>query len=185
MKRPSSYLQLTQQIADLQAKAAKAKTSEIAGVVARIREAVKVYGLTAADIFPSVDSQASRAKGAPPKVAKAPKRETSKYSDGAGNSWGGRGPKPRWLKDGLGSGKKLADFLVDAAEEASASTPKVDSVKTSKKPKRKLPTKYRDAVTGNVWTGRGLQPLWTRAALAAGKSLNDFLVPVSGKAQQH
>lgn len=38
------------------------------------------------------------------------------------------------------------------------------------------PVKYRDAATGNTWSGRGLQPNWLKAQLASGKSLEDFRV---------
>ena len=38
----------------------------------------------------------------------------------------------------------------------------------------KVPVKYRDPVTGDSWSGRGLQPKWLKAALAAGRSLSDF-----------
>jgi DNA-binding protein H-NS len=36
--------------------------------------------------------------------------------------------------------------------------------------------KYRDAVTGNTWSGRGLKPNWLKAALDGGKTLADFAV---------
>lgn len=39
----------------------------------------------------------------------------------------------------------------------------------------KVAVKYRDA-DGNTWTGRGLQPRWLKAAIAAGKKLDDFKV---------
>ena len=35
--------------------------------------------------------------------------------------------------------------------------------------------RYRNAHTGESWTGRGLQPKWLKAALASGKTLADFL----------
>lgn len=38
----------------------------------------------------------------------------------------------------------------------------------------KVPVKYRDPVSGNAWSGRGLQPKWLRAALAEGRQLSDF-----------
>ena len=38
----------------------------------------------------------------------------------------------------------------------------------------KVAAKYRNAATGDSWSGRGLQPKWLRAALASGKSLADF-----------
>ena len=41
---------------------------------------------------------------------------------------------------------------------------------------RKAPVKYRNAATGDTWSGRGLQPKWLRAELAAGRQLSDFEV---------
>lgn len=38
----------------------------------------------------------------------------------------------------------------------------------------KVPPKYRDPATGTTWSGRGLQPNWLKAALAAGRKLSDF-----------
>lgn len=46
----------------------------------------------------------------------------------------------------------------------------------SKKAGAKVPAKYREATTGNTWSGRGLQPRWLKEALASGKSLADFAV---------
>lgn len=54
------------------------------------------------------------------------------------------------------------------------------AVKNSPKPKgasgKKVAPKYRNASTGETWSGRGLQPKWLKAALAAGRKLNDFAV---------
>jgi DNA-binding protein H-NS len=36
-----------------------------------------------------------------------------KYRDRAGNTWAGRGAKPRWLVAAVREGKKLDDFLID------------------------------------------------------------------------
>jgi DNA-binding protein H-NS len=36
-----------------------------------------------------------------------------KYRDRAGNTWAGRGAKPRWLVAALKKGKKVEDFLID------------------------------------------------------------------------
>jgi len=38
----------------------------------------------------------------------------------------------------------------------------------------KVPAKYRNAATGESWSGRGLQPKWLKAQLAAGRKLGDF-----------
>lgn len=40
----------------------------------------------------------------------------------------------------------------------------------------KVAAKYRDAVTGQTWSGRGLRPNWLKAALASGRKLEDFAV---------
>jgi DNA-binding protein H-NS len=40
----------------------------------------------------------------------------------------------------------------------------------------KVAAKYRDAATGDAWSGRGLQPKWLKAALAKGRTLADFAV---------
>lgn len=36
--------------------------------------------------------------------------------------------------------------------------------------------KYRDAATGETWSGRGLQPKWLKVAIERGKKLSDFEV---------
>jgi DNA-binding protein H-NS len=41
---------------------------------------------------------------------------------------------------------------------------------------KKVAAKYRDATTGETWSGRGLQPKWLKAALAQGRRLTDFAV---------
>lgn len=44
-------------------------------------------------------------------------------------------------------------------------------VKTSEKVTNKVAAKYRDPVTGNTWSGRGLAPKWL-----AGKNKADYLI---------
>ena len=41
---------------------------------------------------------------------------------------------------------------------------------------KKVAAKYRNAATGDSWSGRGLQPKWLMAALASGRKLSDFAV---------
>ncbi len=46
-------------------------------------------------------------------------------------------------------------------------------------PKRtgsKVAPKYRNAETGDTWSGRGLQPKWLKAALASGETIGDFTI---------
>jgi DNA-binding protein H-NS len=40
----------------------------------------------------------------------------------------------------------------------------------------KVAVKYRNAATGDTWSGRGLQPKWLKAALASGRKISEFSV---------
>jgi len=40
----------------------------------------------------------------------------------------------------------------------------------------KVAPKYRDPATGETWSGRGLQPKWLKAAIAAGAQLESFRI---------
>lgn len=48
--------------------------------------------------------------------------------------------------------------------------------KTSSAKGTKVAPKYRNAETGETWTGRGRQPKWVEAALASGKTMEDLSV---------
>jgi DNA-binding protein H-NS len=155
-----SYASLTKQIASLQAQAEALREEEKRGVVSRIREAIKAYDLTAQDLF------ARPAKTASAKPAKA---SGALYSDGNGNSWNGRGPRPRWLREALDSGRTLDEF-VGGSRPARGSNGHAKPRKTIK-----VKPKYKDGA-GNTWTGRGMKPRWLTAAIAAGKKLEDFAI---------
>jgi len=49
-------------------------------------------------------------------------------------------------------------------------------VKNAPRNGSKVAAKYRNAATGDAWSGRGLRPNWLKSALAAGKKLEDFAV---------
>jgi DNA-binding protein H-NS len=40
-----------------------------------------------------------------------------KFRDRAGNTWAGRGAKPKWLVEALKAGKKIEDFLIKSARK--------------------------------------------------------------------
>jgi len=40
----------------------------------------------------------------------------------------------------------------------------------------KVAVKFRNSTTGDTWSGRGLQPKWLKAALAAGRKIEEFSV---------
>ncbi len=50
------------------------------------------------------------------------------------------------------------------------------AAKPAKSTSGKVAAKYRNAATGEAWSGRGLQPRWLKAALASGAKLADFTV---------
>lgn len=110
-----TYAQVMKQIKTLSAEAEKLKRKEVQGVIDRIREAINAYGLTASDLGLQgrgrvAAKAATRRKGA--KAGKGRGAQQVKFRDEAGNTWGGRGPRPRWLREALASGKELKDFAV-------------------------------------------------------------------------
>jgi DNA-binding protein H-NS len=40
----------------------------------------------------------------------------------------------------------------------------------------KVAPKYRNQATGETWSGRGLKPKWLRAAIEAGRSIDEFTI---------
>ena len=69
-------------------------------------------------------------------------------------------------------GLTVADLGLKAGGKASAGTTGGGSASAG----RKVAPKYRNAATGETWTGRGLQPKWVQAAVASGKKLEDFAI---------
>lgn len=108
-----TYADVIHQIETLKSEAERLKRAEIEGVIARIKEAISVYGLSPADLGFAGRAAAGRKAAAAPRKGRAPKGSRGvKYRDAAGNVWGGRGPRPRWLREALASGKSLQDFAV-------------------------------------------------------------------------
>jgi DNA-binding protein H-NS len=196
-----TYAHLKQQIAALETQAAKAKSEETAGVVAKIKVAITSYGLTPQDLFGG-KSGIVKTKANAKSAAKGKTSTVAKYIDGKGGQWVGRGKRPRWLSDALAAGKQLEDFLAEkfkAAVETFSSPPaevvapaerpaaKKSAKKPSKQTKKAKPAaagkkaassaraSYADGA-GNSWTGMGPTPKWLKAAIAGGKSREDFLV---------
>jgi DNA-binding protein H-NS len=116
MSKTKSFAQLQREIAALQKEADQARQREVAEVIARIKEAIATYQLTASDLgfSPRPASRTSAPRGTR-KAGAAKKSKSSrpvKYRDDAGNIWVGRGPRPAWLSAALKSGKKLEDFAI-------------------------------------------------------------------------
>lgn len=110
-----TYAQIQQQIESLKEQAEKLKRKEVEGVIARIKEAIAAYGLTAADLG-LAGTTAARRGPAGKRGAKTARRGRPsgvvKFRNEAGQVWGGRGPRPQWLREALAGGKSLEDFAV-------------------------------------------------------------------------
>lgn len=65
----------------------------------------------------------------------------------------------------------MAEYGLTMADLTSKSPTKVGNSKGAK-----VAPKYRNSATGDTWSGRGLQPKWLKAALAAGKTIDEFSV---------
>ena len=128
-----TYSQLVKQIETLKVEAERARRKEMDGVISRIRTAIAAYDLSAEDlgfgsggnakgVRKNGSSSAGAAQGDSPTPIKRRRRRGAgaaakpvrevKYSNGSGGTWGGRGKRPQWLRDALGQGKALSDFLV-------------------------------------------------------------------------
>lgn len=111
-----TYAGVMQQIEALQAEAEKLRRQEVQGVIQRIREAIAAYGLTAADLGFGGRGRSVKAaaapKARPARKGRKGRAAKVKFRDEAGNTWGGRGPRPRWLREALAGGKSLSDFAV-------------------------------------------------------------------------
>lgn len=162
-----SYAQIQKQIEALQKQAEKLKAEEVAGVIARIKDAIAHYGLTAEQL-----GYGGISRGAKAKAKKVTDSNATTYSDGAGNSWGGRGPRPQWLKAAIAAGRSLEELA------SSGSLPATRAKATKKKAtkatvKKRVATTYRDEA-GNKWSGFGPRPRWLKEALETGKTLEQL-----------
>jgi DNA-binding protein H-NS len=111
-----SYVQVLKQIDTLKAEAERLRRQEVDGVIDRIRDAIRHYGLTAADLGLSrakTDAKGPARKTRGRRKAKAAAASAAaKYRDDQGHSWVGRGKRPQWLRDAIAAGKKLEDFAI-------------------------------------------------------------------------
>ncbi len=114
-----TYLEIQAQIAKLQSEADALKAREMADVVKRIKEAIAHYGLTATDL-------GFKATRGPVRAERAGRKATAKsgkqYGDGQGNTWGGRGPRPAWLREALAQGRALEEFALGATSKLAQDT---------------------------------------------------------------
>ena len=99
--------QLLEQKASLERQIADAQREAKSAAIAQVKALMAEHGLTLADLSARAPAAAPKAKAAgPAKVA-------VKYRDSAtGDTWTGRGLKPKWLRARLEAGSQLSDFAV-------------------------------------------------------------------------
>ncbi len=113
----ASLQAITAQIAALQAKADALRKKEVSGVVAKIKDAIAHYGLTAADLGLSKPARKQASVAKPAKKARkgsaaGKSGRPAKYQDDQGHAWSGIGKRPDWFKAALAAGKTADDLLV-------------------------------------------------------------------------
>ena len=98
MKR--TYELPTEPIADLQRRADEALRRAIVRDMRKVRALIATYGPSSADVFCAGGVGAGELKSRP----------VIQFTDGNGNGWVGRGPRPLWLRDALSRGKSINEF---------------------------------------------------------------------------
>ena len=122
-RKDTTLQSINAQIAALQAKADAMRKKEVGEVVAKIKDAVAHYGLTAADLgFATTGAKSVRVKGKGKSAGKPAAKKgkggagksarPAKYRDDEGHTWGGMGKRPDWFKAALAAGKTTEDLLV-------------------------------------------------------------------------
>lgn len=114
----STLAALNAQIAALQAQAEALRKKEVGDIIAKAKDAIAHYGLTAADLGLG---KAPRKTGVStgPKLARKARKNASakkgakfvKFKDDQGHTWGGMGKRPDWFKAALAAGKTPEDLL--------------------------------------------------------------------------
>ena len=112
----ATYIELKQKIEQLQKEADVLKANERQGVIDRMKEAIAVYEITAQELGLAAQGASTRGRSIVKKglrrvkVSKKSSESQAAYADSKGNTWGGRGPRPKWLKDALANGGNLEQF---------------------------------------------------------------------------
>jgi DNA-binding protein H-NS len=148
----NSYIQLRSQIQKLQKEAEILRKRERTETIAKIKEVIAAFELTAEDLGLS-GAKLSRHV-----------RKVGKKSEGKDVVAAKRRGRPA---------KKAAASVVKRSRKAGKKAAR-KSAGTDKR--RVVAPKYRDSATGTTWTGRGKQPKWLAAALKGGKKLEDFKI---------
>ncbi len=99
---------LLAQKAALEKQIAQFQKEQRGDAIAKVKALMAEYGLSIADIG---NAKAAPAPVAPKKAAG--KKVAAKYRNPAtGDTWSGRGLKPKWMTAALAAGKSISDFAL-------------------------------------------------------------------------
>lgn len=106
----SNLAEIQAKIAELQAQEAQIRQQEYAQAVESAQALINTHKILLKDLkFSAASTDSEPVRG---KRASSGQKAPIKYRDENGNTWSGRGLKPKWLSSALDSGRKLEDFLV-------------------------------------------------------------------------
>jgi len=116
-----TYLQLRDEIAALQRTAAELLTAEKDNAIAKIDSLIAAYNIAPSEL--TFARRNSTPLSTSKTTGRAPKKASVQFQDAAGNTWGGRGPRPIWLKQALKKrGARIEDFAIASSRKAPASS---------------------------------------------------------------
>tara|TARA_R110000868_G_scaffold587_3_gene4235 strand:+ start:1043 stop:1360 length:318 start_codon:yes stop_codon:yes gene_type:complete len=104
-----SINELLAQKAELEHQIAEQTRSERASAISQIKTLMSTYGLAPGDIVTDSEKVASSTarRKSTPRGPVAPK-----YRSDTGDTWSGRGLKPRWLTAAMAGGARLEQFAI-------------------------------------------------------------------------
>lgn len=153
----TTFAAVHSQIAKLQAQAETLRKKELPGVIARIREAIDAYGISAEQL--GFGGGKERSSGGSATVTGGDKLAVgmAKYRDpDSGKTWTGRGKPPAWIV-----GKDRGAFLIGNGNGSPKAAAKAARKSRGKAKVAKVGVpKYKDPSSDKTWTGRGKPPAW-------------------------
>lgn len=104
----ATYQELKAQGEEILRRAEAMRSEERAAAIAKVKEVILEWGLTAAELGLSGAAKTAKSTQVGKRAVVA-----AKYRDNAtGNTWSGRGQAPKWLQAHLNAGKTRDEFLI-------------------------------------------------------------------------
>lgn len=105
----ATLVEIQNQIASLEEEAVRVRAAEIGPAIEKIKGLMSLYKISVTDLGFKESSERNTGTSTPEKSGK---KADIKFRDNDGNSWSGRGLKPKWLSSALANGRSLDEFQV-------------------------------------------------------------------------